>query len=325
MINSLSKLFVACFQLISTFCRLLTVFGCLSYYNNNNSNSNRNTISSSNSSTSISLNGIKMTHSNGVKHHHLNINNNHITNGKSHSTSTANAKVPNATTTKESVFQNGIPCSCSSLKNGNLKHIKNNEDIDQDHHKVTTSIIPTLTAIDHQQKHYHNNNNNYKNIHCNNQLNGHCSHNSDFLLQQQQSSIFLHHQQKQNHHHQYNQDQHSKATTTNVRPKCPLYMILCNYICHGTLFLFGYLNDILREWGLLERFERVERNREGYTKLYSSFATFYIRNIIQRLINMWCHPVSSVPGAVINILERSYGPYNASWKLVSVNVHVIMT
>jgi len=95
-------------------------------------------------------------------------------------------------------------------------------------------------------------------------------------------------------------------------------MILSNYLCHGTLILFGHLNDFLRRHGLLQSFEKVERNREGYTGLYSSFATFYIRNIIQRLINMWCHPISSVPGAEIDILERKYGPYNANWKLVTI-------
>lgn len=99
-----------------------------------------------------------------------------------------------------------------------------------------------------------------------------------------------------------------------VRPQVPFLMKLSNYLTHGTLILFGYLNDFLRHWGLLVTWEKIEHNREGYSTLYSNFATFYIRNIIQRLIDMWCHPISSVPGAVIDILERSYGPYNASWK-----------
>lgn len=108
-----------------------------------------------------------------------------------------------------------------------------------------------------------------------------------------------------------------KAAPLTVRPQVPLYMIASNYLCHGTLFLFGHLNDFLRRHGLMESLERVERNREGYASLYSSFATFYIRNIIQRMIDMWCHPISSVPGAEIEILERKYNAYNAVWKLVS--------
>lgn len=109
----------------------------------------------------------------------------------------------------------------------------------------------------------------------------------------------------------------SASTVTSASPKVPFYMILSNYLCHGTLFLFGHLNDFLRRHGIMASLEKVERNRDGYNGLFSSFATFYIRNIIHRLIDMWCHPISSVPGAVIDILERKYGPYNATWKLVS--------
>lgn len=104
---------------------------------------------------------------------------------------------------------------------------------------------------------------------------------------------------------------------TYERPKIPMYMYFSNILCHGTLILFGKMNDFLRQIGWLDSIEHVERNRPGYPKLYSSFTTFYIRNIIQRLVNMWSHPICSVPGAITHILEREFGPYNATWKLVS--------
>ena len=103
-----------------------------------------------------------------------------------------------------------------------------------------------------------------------------------------------------------------------IRPIIPFHMLVSNYICHGTLMLFGYMNDFLRKIGWIESFERVEKNREGYTQLYNTFAPFYIRNIIQRLINMWSHPICSAPGGYTEILEREFGPYNATWKLVSI-------
>ena len=98
------------------------------------------------------------------------------------------------------------------------------------------------------------------------------------------------------------------------RPQPPTYMKFSNYLCHGTLIMFGHFNDFFRRIGLLKSVEHVEKNREGYPKMYSSFATFYIRNIIARMRNMWCHPISSVPGGELEILEREFGPYNAEWK-----------
>lgn len=103
-----------------------------------------------------------------------------------------------------------------------------------------------------------------------------------------------------------------------IRPTIPFHMLVSNYICHGTLMLFGYMNDFLRKIGWIESFERVEKNREGYTQLYNTFNPFYIRNIIQRLIDMWSHPICSAPGGYTEILEREFGPYNATWKLVSI-------
>ena len=219
MLSSLTKLFVASLRLISTFCRLLTTFGCYP-------------------STSIDSNGV---HSKQHQNGHCNGNNGTIvTNGKSHITNGTATKVLNGT------ISNG-----TSAKNGHILHYD-----DQ---------LP------------------YSNGHAGN---GHLP---------------------------------SRITTApmTTRTQVTMYIIVSNYLCHGTLILFGHLNDLLRRHGWLQSFERVERNRDGYPGLYSSFATFYIRNIIQRLINMWCHPIGSVPGAVIDILERKFGPYNVSWKLVS--------
>lgn len=114
------------------------------------------------------------------------------------------------------------------------------------------------------------------------------------------------------HHHHQHIEYHRQQIYS--RPTIPFGMYISNLICHGTLFAFGFLNDFLRGLGWLTSIEYVERNRPGYTKLYSSFTTFYVRNIIQRLVRMWSHPICSVPGAITEILERRFTSYNASWK-----------
>ncbi|KAJ6225307.1 hypothetical protein RDWZM_003852 [Blomia tropicalis] len=107
----------------------------------------------------------------------------------------------------------------------------------------------------------------------------------------------------------------NKVTATpTVRPTIPFYMLVSNYLSHAILLIFGHFDDFLRRIGWIHSIEKVEHNRDGYPALFSSFHAFYFRNIILRMINMWCHPIVSVPGATIEILERKFGPYNESWQ-----------
>ncbi|UXI22667.1 hypothetical protein NH340_JMT08610 [Sarcoptes scabiei] len=118
---------------------------------------------------------------------------------------------------------------------------------------------------------------------------------------------------------------HSKAAiyVEPLRPEIPFHMLVSNYICHGTLFAFGYVNDFLRRIGLLESLDHVEANRPGYTKLYTTFAPFYYRNIILRLINMFQIPICSAPGGYTDFLEREFKPYNSEWKFTGRKIRAI--
>lgn len=150
----------------------------------------------------------------------------------------------------------------------------------------------------------------------NNHKNGHHNHHSNHC------STKLRTKSIQNGHHSIFTAKAASSSTCAIyeepiRPKIPFYMLVTNIICHSTLILFGHLNDFLRKIGWLESFERIEKNRDGYSQLYNTFAPFYIRNIIQRMVNMWGHPICSAPSSYTEILERKFGPYNATWKLVS--------
>lgn len=286
MIKSLTKLIVACLRLISTFCRLLTSLGCLGYYNPSSSSPKKASLLGSKTATE------SMTHSNGVKHHHHNSQTHHL-NGYANGFTAVNGKSASNGTIVRS--------TTATLPNGYVLNGVCNGGT------VTTTTTATILNGKHEA---------VQNGYLKTDLNSSCLTLTSTITST--TSPSKHSIEQQSNGHLPQQQPHSPSPKTplhhTARPQCPMYMILLNYLCHGTLFLFGHLNDRLRKWGVLESFERVERNREGYPSLYSSFATFYVRNIIQRLINMWCHPISSVPGAVIDILERKFGPYNAAWK-----------
>ncbi|KPM07476.1 serine palmitoyltransferase-like protein [Sarcoptes scabiei] len=61
----------------------------------------------------------------------------------------------------------------------------------------------------------------------------------------------------------------------------------------------------------------------GYTKLYTTFAPFYYRNIILRLINMFQIPICSAPGGYTDFLEREFKPYNSEWKFTGRKIRAI--
>lgn len=43
---------------------------------------------------------------------------------------------------------------------------------------------------------------------------------------------------------------------------------------------------------------------QGYPQLYKSFESFYTRNIYRRIRDAWNMPISSVPGAYIDVVNR---------------------
>jgi serine palmitoyltransferase len=98
------------------------------------------------------------------------------------------------------------------------------------------------------------------------------------------------------------------------RPTAPLYMVLINYLSHAVLIFYGYLNEFLISINILKSFEVKEVNRDSYTLLYDKFSTFYYRYVIKRMLSMWEHPICSVPGPRIDILERKFNAYGIKWK-----------
>ncbi|CAN8008870.1 unnamed protein product [Ixodes pacificus] len=84
----------------------------------------------------------------------------------------------------------------------------------------------------------------------------------------------------------------------------PLLMALSTYLSYVILGIFGHIRDFMRSVGLEEIRTATEKDREGYVPLYQSFESFYTRNVYRPIRDCFNQPICSVPGAVIDLVDR---------------------
>ena len=53
---------------------------------------------------------------------------------------------------------------------------------------------------------------------------------------------------------------------------------------------------------------------QGFVPLYSDFESFYTRNLYMRIRDCWNRPIASVPGAEIDLIDRTSDDYNWTFK-----------
>ncbi|XP_014670841.1 PREDICTED: serine palmitoyltransferase 2-like [Priapulus caudatus] len=94
----------------------------------------------------------------------------------------------------------------------------------------------------------------------------------------------------------------------------PLIVAVITYFGYAVLVIFGHLRDFMKKHGL-EEIHSAKEYLKGHTPLYSSFESFYTRNLYVRIRDCWNRPICSVPGAEVVCLERKSDDYN--WHLES--------
>ena len=87
----------------------------------------------------------------------------------------------------------------------------------------------------------------------------------------------------------------------------PLVAAIVTYINYGVATIFGFFRDFLRK----HQFEKLYSAQEDpemkdFVPLYTSFESFYIRNVYNRLQDILNRPLCSVPGATVDIIERKF-------------------
>lgn len=80
----------------------------------------------------------------------------------------------------------------------------------------------------------------------------------------------------------------------------PFFTTMFVYISYGLLIFLGHVHDIIDK--ILGR--RSFQRENGYAPLTSDFEAFYTRRLFQRIKDAWDRPITGIPGAWIDVLER---------------------
>ena len=88
----------------------------------------------------------------------------------------------------------------------------------------------------------------------------------------------------------------------------PLHLVLFGYLNYTVLFVISWIKELIygmgpwrgKHIGMLKEGER----RAGYAPLYSSFESFYTRNVYRRLKGTFNNAIGSVPGAIATHIDR---------------------
>lgn len=100
----------------------------------------------------------------------------------------------------------------------------------------------------------------------------------------------------------------------NEKPVASLHMAIMINLGVFLLYFFGHIRDFMRYIGLEKNRSASETNRVGYATLYQSFENFYTRNFFRRLCDGWNNPIQSVPGEMIDVMDRYTDDYNVTFK-----------
>lgn len=94
----------------------------------------------------------------------------------------------------------------------------------------------------------------------------------------------------------------------------PFLQAVYTYVCYAMLNIFGWLRDSLRNAGIEKRKGAVDPNPSDFVPLYQSYESFYTRNVYLRIRDCFNRPITGVPGATIDLLERTTDDYNWSFQ-----------
>lgn len=89
-----------------------------------------------------------------------------------------------------------------------------------------------------------------------------------------------------------------------------LFTALTTYWAYIILIVFGHLRDVMARCGGRSRYfgkhtEAYAAKSKGLVPLHQSWDNFYTRRLYHRIQDCWSRPISSAPGARINVIQRN--------------------
>lgn len=105
----------------------------------------------------------------------------------------------------------------------------------------------------------------------------------------------------------------AKMRRANKKPVAPKHLAILTNLGLAILYIFGYLREFLRYLGFHRNKSENEIDRDGYPFLYQPFEYFYCRNFFRRLRDGWNNPINSVPGELVDVMDKYTNDYNLTF------------
>ena len=86
----------------------------------------------------------------------------------------------------------------------------------------------------------------------------------------------------------------------------PWIAALTTYFSYAILMVFGTLRDMVLNLNLTSVGKKPTSERKGYGTLLNDFQDFYTRRLYNRIQDCFNRPISSAPGAWIQVMERDF-------------------
>lgn len=105
----------------------------------------------------------------------------------------------------------------------------------------------------------------------------------------------------------------------------PMLVAVLTYMGYAILTIFGHLRDFLRHWKIEKCNITAEREEQkDFVPLYQEFENFYTWNVYTRVRDTLNRPICSVPGATMDLLERTSHDYNWTFEYTGRVVHDVI-
>lgn len=105
----------------------------------------------------------------------------------------------------------------------------------------------------------------------------------------------------------------------------PMLVAVLTYMGYAILTIFGHLRDFLRHWKIEKCHITAEREEQkDFVPLYQEFENFYTWNVYTRVRDTLNRPICSVPGATMDLLERTSHDYNWTFEYTGQVVHDVI-
>lgn len=107
-----------------------------------------------------------------------------------------------------------------------------------------------------------------------------------------------------------------------VEPKIGVLVALFTYFSYALLIVLGHVRDCLGKICGVSRYPDKKTAR-GYAVLLKSFESFFTRRLYHRMQDCWGRPISSNPGARIDVMERLSDDNNCTLHVTGAKINCL--